>query len=144
MADTTNLGSVRAWLRTCPAVASMRWGADYLADDPDKFALLTIPSTLRRRQNIIGEDRLLPKQEQSFAIDYRATYGSEVQQNLDNLGMLQQIIEWITEQNNASNYPDWHGGTVEAVAVPLTPILMEATPSTARYRLQIKVIYTIH
>ena len=145
MPNTINLGSVRQWLRTCPAVtANARFGADFLAEDSDTFALLSVPSALRRRQNIIGEDVLLPKQEQNFAIDYRADYGSGVQQNLDNLALLQQITDWITEQNNEKNYPTWHGGTIEAVAVPLTPTLMEATPTTARYRLQIKVIYNVH
>lgn len=144
MPDTNNLGSVREWLRTCPAVAqSAPFGADFLGDDPDKFALCSVPSTVRTRENILGETVKQPVQEQNFAIDYRATYGEEFAQNLDTLGLLQAIHDWIVEQNNERNFPPWHGGTIKSIMPTMTPALMDMRSASARYRVQIKVIYTI-
>ena len=145
MADPiNNLGSVRAWLRTCPSVASNApFGADFLGDDPDKFALCSVPTVVRTRENIMGETVKAPVQEQNFAIDYRATYGEPVQNNLDTLGLLQAIHDWIVEQNNAGNFPAWQGGTIKSIMPTMTPAMMDVRSATARYRVQIKVIYHI-
>lgn len=145
MPDTNNLGSIRAWLRTCPSVAaSAPFGADFLGDDPDKFALCSIPTGIRTRENILGQTVKLPLQEQNFAIDYRAAYGEEYEDNLDTLALLQQIHDWIMVQNNAQNFPAWHGGKIKSITPTMTPALMDFRSASARYRVQIKVIYTIN
>lgn len=139
-----NLGSVRAWLRTCPSVArNVPFGADYLADDPNKYALVSTPSQRRVRENILGEVELLPVQVQNFVFAYRAPYGAAVAQNLDNLAFFQAVEAWIWEQNAEHNMPDWEGGTIESIVPTLSPTIMEYGTATARYQIQIRVTYQV-
>ena len=139
-----NLGSVRAWLRTCPSVArNVPFGADYLADDPNKYALVSTPSTRRVRENILGEVELLPVQVQNFVFAYRAPYGAAVAQNLDNLAFFQAVEAWIWEQNAEHNMPEWEGGTIESIVPTLSPTIMEYGTATARYQIQIRVTYQV-
>ena len=141
---TNNLGSVRAWLRTCPVfVSTAYFGADFLKDDPNQFALYSVPSTLATRENILGDIKLRPVQAQNFVIAYRAPYGSQVVQNLDNVLFFQKVEAWIWAQNAAHNFPTWDGGEVESIVPTITPTIMEAGTATARYQIQIKVTYHI-
>lgn len=140
-----NLGSVRAWLRTCPSIArNVPFGADYLADDPNKFALVSIPSQRRIRENILGEVELMPVQIQNFVFAYRAPYGAAVAQNLDNLAFFQAVEKWIWEQNDAQNLPEWEGGTVKHIVPTISPVIMEYGTATARYQIQIRVTYQVN
>lgn len=142
--SVNNLGSVRAWLRTCPSVVrTVPFGADYLADDPNKYALVSAPTTRRVKENILGEVELLPVQIQNFVFAYRAPYGAAVAQNLDNLAFFQSVEKWIWEQNDAQNLPEWDGGTVKYIVPTLSPTIMEYGTDTARYQIQIRVTYQI-
>ena len=143
-AMVNNLGSVRAWLRTCPSVArSVPFGADYLADDPNKYALVSTPSTRHVKENILGEMELLPVQAQNFVFAYRAPYGAAVAQNLDNLAFFQDVEKWIWAQNASGNLPGWEGGTIKSIAPTISPVVMEAGTATARYQIQIRVTYQV-
>lgn len=147
MADsiTNNLGSVRAWLRACPAFAQDAYfGADFLKDAPELFALVSVPSTLAIRENVLGDTELEPRQVQNFILAYRAPYGAPVQQNLDNLQLFQQVAAWIWQQNAAHSFPAWDGGAITAIVPTITPVIMEAGVATARYHMQIRVNYYIN
>ena len=142
---TNNLGSVRAWLRTCPEFArNAYFGADFLKDDPELFALYSVPSTLRLRENICGDVVPQPVQIQNFVLAYRAPYGAPVQQNLDNLQFFQDVAAWVWAQNRARNFPDWDGGVITSIVPTVTPVIMEVGTATARYQIQIRVTYHIN
>ena len=142
MPEINNLGSVRAWLRTCPSIIrTVPFGADYLADDPNKYALVSVPSTRNTRENILGEIVLLPVQTQNFVLAYRAPYGDEVEQNLSNLAFFQSVEKWIMEQSAAGNLPEWDGGVIKYITPTISPVVMEVGASTARYQIQIAVTY---
>lgn len=141
---TNNLGSVRAWLRTCSEFASTAYfGADFLKDDPEHFALYSVPSALSTRENILGNTKLRPVQTQNFIIAYRAPYGAQVVQNLDNVLFFQNVAAWIWNQNATHNFPEWEGGEITSIIPTITPTIMEAGTATARYQIQIKVTYHI-
>ena len=113
MPTTNNMDSIREWLRTCPAVAQgVPFGADYLGDDPEKFALVSVTSLTRTKENIIGETIQLPDQQQAFSLDYRAPFSADPETNLATIDLFQAIHDWIMEQNNAGNFPAWHGGNM--------------------------------
>ena len=143
MPTTNNRDSLREWLRTCPAVAQgVPFGADYLGDDPEKFALVSVTSLTRTKENIIGETIQLPDQQQAFSLDYRAPFSADPETNLATIDLFQAIHDWIMEQNNAGNFPAWHGGTVTSI-IPTTPTIMDYRSATARYRIQIRVTYKV-
>lgn len=146
MPETNNLGSIRQWLLGCPSVdeTAGHFGADFLGSDPNSFALTSISSVIRRKENIIGAMQLESVQRQNFAIDYRAPFGQEAERNLKNLALFQAMNDWIVAQNNAGNFPAWHGGKISSIVPTITPTLMDALDASARYRIQICVTYQIN
>ena len=143
MPTTNNAGALRAWLRQCPTVERKRlFGADYLADN-ESYSLDATPTALKYRENILGDMVLRETQEQNFAFASRDPYGAEFQQNLDNLGVMQDVSAWIIEQNNARNFPTWEGGEVTAIVPTLTAYPISMGSAFARYQMQIKVTYRV-
>ena len=140
---TNNVRSMRAWLRQCTALESTRaFGADYLADE-ESYSLDVTPTAQRYRENILGEMVLRETQEQNFVFASRDPYGADLQQNLDNLGVMQQVSAWIIDQNNARNFPDWEGGEVTAIVPTLSAFPITLGSAYARYQIQIKVTYRV-
>ncbi|MBQ1792128.1 MAG: hypothetical protein II008_18275 [Oscillospiraceae bacterium] len=143
MPTTNNAGALRAWLRQCPTVERKRlFGADYLADN-ESYSLDVTPTALKYRENILGDMVLRETQEQNFVFASRDPYGAEFQQNLDNLGVMQDVSAWIIEQNNARNFPTWEGGEVTAIVPTLTAYPISMGSAFARYQMQIKVTYRV-
>ena len=143
MPDTNNTASVRTWLRRCPAIERARaFGVDYLAEN-GSYSLDATPTALKYRENILGDMVLRETQEQNFVFASRDPYGAEFQQNLDNLGVMQDVSAWIIEQNNARNFPTWEGGEVTAIVPTLTAYPISMGSAFARYQMQIKVTYRV-
>ncbi len=134
---------MRAWLRQCPTVERERlFGADYLADS-ESYSLDVTPTVLKYRENILGDMALRETQEQNYVFASRDPYGAGFQQNLDNLGVMQDVSKWIIEQNNARNFPTWEGGEVTAIVPTLTAYPVSMGSAYARYQMQIKVTYRV-
>ena len=145
MPGVNNAERLRAWLLDCPALqAAAYFGADYLGENATEYAVISVPSNLRYRENILGKMVLRETQEQNFIFAAKVPYGSDVQQNLDNLGFFQDVATWIQEQSLSGNLPEWDDGTVTAVSVSSTGAPMQTGSDAARYQFQIKVIYKIH
>ena len=145
MPDVNNTERLRTWLLGCPSMqAAAYFGADYLGENATEYAVISVPSNLKYRENILGKMVLRETQEQNFIFAAKVPYGSDVRQNLDNLGFFQDVATWIQEQSIADNLPEWDGGTVTAVSVSNTGAPMQTGSDAARYQFQIKVIYKIH
>jgi hypothetical protein len=143
MPDTNNTASVRTWLRRCPAIERARkFGVDYLAED-GSYSLDATPTALKYQENILGEMVLQNKQEQNFVFASRDPYGDEFQQNLDNLGVMQDVSAWITGRNNARDFPDWEGGEVVGIVPTISGYPISMGSAFARYQIQIKVTYRV-
>ena len=143
MPDTNNTGALRAWLRRCPAIQRARgFGVDYLAED-GSYSLDATPTALKYRENILGGMVLRNRQEQNFVFASRDPYGAELQQNLDNLGVMQDVAAWIIDRNNARDFPDWEGGQVTAIVPTLSAYPIALGSAFARYQIQIKVAYRV-
>ena len=143
MPDTNNTGALRAWLRRCPAIQRARaFGVDYLAED-GSYSLDATPTALKYRENILGDMVLRNRQEQNYVFASRDPYGAELQQNLDNLGVMQDVVAWIIDRNNARDFPDWEGGQVTAIVPTLSAYPIALGSAFARYQIQIKVTYRV-
>lgn len=145
MPEINNTERFRAWLRACPAILnSKRFGADYIGDNATEYSVMSVPSSLRYRENIVGDRILLSTQTQNFIFAARVPYSEDVKQNLENLGFFQDVANWIAEQNAARNYPEWDGGVVTAIEVVNTGAPIQTGTNSARYQFQIRVTYKIH
>lgn len=144
MSQTNNAENLRTWLRTCPAIAKKnRFGADYMGENATEYGIYSVPSSLRYRENILGEKIPLLNQEQNFIFAAKSPYGSDIKQNLDNLGFWQDIVNWIWQQNSEQNFPEWDGGHVKSIVPTLTGALTQAGNDAARYQIQLRVAYQL-
>ena len=145
MSRTNNTEAFRAWLRTCPVIEKSRYfGADYIGENATEYAVFSVPSALRYRENIIGDRVLLTTQEQNFAFAAKVPYSSDAKQNLENLGFFQEIANWIATQSKKGNFPEWDGGTITAIECTNTGAPIQTGADAARYQFQIRVTYKIH
>jgi len=140
-----NATHVRTWLLACPPIADSTglFGSDYLQDEPGGFTLDSVPSALKYVENIEGEMRLQPRQEQLFVLAARMDYGAEASANLNNLGVFREIFDWIIGRDNARDLPAWEGGALTAIVPTLTAYPIAVGSSAARYQIQIKALYKV-
>ena len=144
MPEINNAERLRTWLIGCPSIQDAAYvGADYIGEDATQYALISVPSNLLYRENILGKKVLRENQEQNFIFAAKVPYGSDVEQNLKNLGFFQDVSNWIEQQNRNGNLPEWDGGVVTAVNVSNTGSPVQIGTDSARYQFQIKVTYKI-
>lgn len=137
----SNAEILRQWLRTCPAIIqSSKFGLDYLSDQPDEYAVFTVPSSISARENIWGELILDDIQTENFIFASKENYSPSAAQNSTNLVLHQMVIGWILEQNNAGNFPKWNG-TILSIVPTLTAAPVQIGSSVAKYQIQLKVTY---
>ena len=108
-----------------------------------QYGIVSVPSTLQYRENILGKRVLRPTQTQNFVFAAEFPYSNDFEQNLSNLGFFQDIANWIQEQNKEGNFPDWEGGTVTAVECSTTGAPVMIGTDSARYQIQIRVTYKL-
>lgn len=142
MPEINNTEKLRDWFRGCPAILKgNRFRVDYVAESPTEYAIYAVPSTLRYHENILGEEVLDDIQTQNYIFASKEPYGADIQQNLANLGFHQAVVEWILEQNNAKNFPEWNDGQIKSIVPTLTGYPAQVGSSAAKYQIQLKITY---
>lgn len=102
--------ALRDWFLGCEVLQNSRLlGVDYLAQNPNNFAVILESSQLMTSTDILGNVYLNDIQVQAFALSNTNAYGAEALQNLKNLGILDQVVDWMIEQNNAHRLPNFPG-----------------------------------
>ena len=144
MPEINNTDRIRTWLRQCPAIAKGKYfGADYIGEKSTEYAVFSVPSMKRYRENILGKRYLLPTQEQNFVFAAKVPYGSNVQQNLANLGFFQDVADWIAQMNADHDFPEWSDGVITSIETTTNGSPVQTGSDAARYQFQIKVTYKI-
>ena len=142
MAEQNNTANLREWFRECPAILKKnRFMADYLSEKSTEYSIISSPSSLRSRENILGERVLDDIQVQNFIFASKQPYGSDVVQNLQNLLFYQDVQNWMLEKNNAGEFPEWDGGKVLSILPTLTAYPVEGGSDVAKYQIQIQITY---
>lgn len=140
--SVNNTESLRNWFRKCPEISrSNRFRADYLAEGPTEYAIMSVPSTLKYHENILGEEVLDDDQVQNFIFASKEVYGADVQQNLANLAFYQSIVNWIIDRNNAKDFPEWDGGRIRSILPTLTAYPAQVGSNVAKYQIQLRINY---
>jgi hypothetical protein len=142
MAGISNAEHLRQWLLGCGAIdGTKRFGVDWLGDGAYGYALFTVPSPLRWKENVLGECRPAVEQAQDFLFEVQACYGADAAQNLANLALCQDVMNWIVTRNEARDFPRWEGGVVTGITPTLTGAPIAFRTGRARYQIQIRVNY---
>lgn len=134
--------ALHTWLRACPVLQpGSKVGVDYLPEEPTEYAIYATPTTLRTRENVLGEEVPLDIQTQNFIFASKEPFGADIGQNLANQAFYEAVILWIWTQNHARNFPQIPNGTVKSIVPTLTTFIAEAGSETARYQIQLKLTY---
>lgn len=142
MPEVNTIENLRTWLRSCPAIkSSNRFRVDYMGANPTEYAIFVSPSPLISRTDILGNINYDSIQTLNFIIASREAYGSDILQNLANLGFFDEVIAWIYEQNKIKNLPGIREGAVVSIMPSLTQYVFEAGTDNARYQIQCKLKY---
>ena len=74
-----------SWIRQCPQLRQgVKVGVDYLADEATEYAIYAIPSTIRTRENVLGEIVPADRQTLSFYFASKEPYGADARQTMQN------------------------------------------------------------
>lgn len=140
--SVNNTESLRGWFRECPEINRQnRFRADYLSEGATEYAIMSVPSTLKFHENILGERVLDDNQTQNFIFASKEVYGADAQQNLANLAFYQAVTKWIIDKNEAQEFPEWEGGKIRAILPTLTAYPAQVGSNVAKYQIQIRIDY---
>lgn len=134
--------ALREWFNGCPLLQpGAKVGVDYLPEAPTEYAVYESPSTIRYRENVLGEITPAQKQEQNFIFASKEPFGADTAQNMLNAAFYEAILLWIWTQNGLRNYPRFQSGTVTNITPTLTAYPAEVGSDVAKYQIQLKVTY---
>lgn len=133
---------LRAWLRKCPAlVGTNRFRVDYLSERPTEYAIYAQPSTISYTENVLGERVPKDRQVINFIFASKENFGADETQNLANYAFYQDVVDWITAQNAAQNFPNLNEGTITSLVPTLTQYVSAPGTDSAKYQIQIQITY---
>ena len=140
--ELNNTEQLRNWFRACPALAeNSRFRVDYLAENPTEYAIYAVPSQIKYKENVLGEEIPLPIQTVNFIFASKESYGADIEQNLANLGFYDAVVAWVLEQNAARNFPAINEGRIKSIVPTLTAYPIEVGSDAARYQIQLRITY---
>lgn len=140
------------YLITCPKINSNPLFFNFINAKNDNKQIITLSNDVAIQKPYI--DGTVLKQYSFTIVDYKsvayhaivktAGYSNE---NVDEMLEVQDIIDWITEQNDIDNFPDFGSDCVveEIKALTENPRLngidVSVSPALARYSVSIRVTY---
>lgn len=137
-----DIEAIRAWLRTCPQIVSNApFTVDYLDDDPKKYAIYSVPSAIAFKRDILGNVYEAPVQIKTYYFSVSLPASEEAAQMMANIAMLNDVIEWMVQQNVSGNLPDPDGMRVQSLVPTLSPYAMQPNSNAMIYRITIQMTY---
>lgn len=142
MPTINNIEHLRAWLRRCPALSrNNRFRVDYMAEEPIEYSLISVPSSIVYRQNVLGETIPRENQKMSFIFATREYWSADERQNIQNYGFYQDVTAWMLEQNAQRIFPRINEGIVTAIHPVLSTYVSSPGTDSARYQITIELAY---
>ncbi len=140
--SNTNENYIKTWLRGCSAIdANNRLRVDYLGENAVEYSLISSPSSIAYKENVLGEMIPQLRQQVNYIFAARLPYGQDTETNAANLDLFKNIINWIIEQNNNRNLPEMIDGKITAVVPTLTPFVAVVGADAAKYQIQLQITY---
>ena len=132
------LNAMAQWLGTCPLLDGQRLNANYLGPEPLEYALIEAPTTPVLAQYLDGSSL----RQKAVALTAVQDYSPDLLQQLAASGFWGDLADWVEAQSEAGQLPDLGPGRgAVSVAVTATHAVLQATAQTARYQIQLQLIY---
>lgn len=110
---------------------------DYLGDQAIEYSVEAVPCEPVFRQYTDGGCM----KQFLFLFASREFYNADVNQCIENLAFYEDFERWITENNRAGELPDLDGRTPVSIEVLTGGYAFDADENTARYQIQLRLIY---
>lgn len=150
MATIDKNQAVIDFLLTCPAVRDSYLYFNFTSAEDNNKQIVTLANEKALNTQYI--DGSIDKQYTFTLIDFKAmspkpVVGGRVDENVDDMLQVQELIDWVTEQNDNGVYPDFGEDCLidEVKALTDNPRLngidSNASPALAKYSVSIQVNY---
>ena len=114
---------------------------NFLDENPTEYALYAVPSSIRYKENVLGEEVPADEQTLNFVFASQQSYGADIQTNLDSMLFFESVTLWIQTQNALRKFPEIPGGVVKSIVPTLTAYPASVGADTAKYQIQLKITY---
>lgn len=133
------VSEIRDWLRTCPLIdQNDRFNVNYLGAEPIAFSIEETPNTPVVQRYLDGSTI----REKTWVLAAVQDYSPDVLSQIANSGFWEQFSDWVEEQSRKKNFPQMSQGKISRkIEVTTTHYLYRAGENTARYQVQMKLIY---
>ncbi len=134
------MGQIRELIKTCPHIETYAQGigVDHLAEEPDCYAIESIPVRPVLKKYINGDT----ERQQGFVFASRDSFGADVRQNIENLGFFQLLADWFESISKTEGFINLGEGKeskkIEAVT---TGYVYDVGVSKAKYQIECRLIY---
>lgn len=139
---TPIIEAIKEYFEECPELGALsKVKVDFLSSDAGSYSIEETPATPIVKNFIDGsrECQFL------FVFASRSFYATDTnRQNIDNLHLLENIREWLEENNKNNEFPDLgENRQVESISVTTGGYLFGVNDSRrlARYQIQCKLTY---
>ena len=110
---------------------------DFLGDQAIEYSVETVPCNPMFKQYTDGGCM----KQFLFLFASREFYSADVNQCIENLSFYENFESWIRANNLAGLLPDLDGRTPVAIEVLTDGYAFDADSSTARYQIQLRLLY---
>lgn len=122
----------------CPLLSKGYIRVDSLGPRPIEYGIAALPCDPIVKKYVDGSSM----RQYLFAVTSREYYSIDMIQNIKNSEFYENLADWFESQNNAHDYPDLGPGkTVQRMELVTSGYLFATDRKTARYQLEIRIIY---
>lgn len=150
MASVDKNQAVIDFLLTCPSIRNSYLYFNFTKAEDDNKQILTLANEKNLNKQYI--DGTVLKRYTFSIIDFksmtpRPIIGDRVDENVDDMLQVQEIIDWVTEQADLQNYPNFGEGCIidDMRALTENPNLngvdTNTAPALAKYSVSIQIDY---
>lgn len=128
---------IRDFIMTYPELKDGCLMIDYLGDKPVEYAIEAVPCDPVYRKYTDGGCM----KQFLFTFASREVFAADVSCCTDNLAFYEEFERWITGKNNSDDLPDLDGREPVSIEVLTGGYAFSADGNTARYQIQLRLLY---
>lgn len=128
---------IRDFVAEFPDLKCGALGVDYLGDSATEYCVEAVPCDPIFKQYTDGSCL----KQFLFLFASREWYNADALQGIENLAFYEDFASWIREKNLSGDLPDLDGREPVAINVLTSGYAIDADSNTARYQIQLQLIY---
>lgn len=134
------MGEIRNLIKSCPHIESYAQGigVDHLAEEPDCYAIESVPSEPILKRYINGDT----ERQHSFVFSSRDAFGADIRKNIENIGFFQLFADWLETISKQKDFIKLgNGKEVKRIEALTTGYVFDVTEKKAKYQIECRLVY---